>query len=314
MGSNINRTALFSRHQPGGLYTVADMTTHPGNIWFVDSAIGSDTAGYGRSPDTPFDTVDYAIGNCTANNGDVIYVMPGHTETFTATNGFDADVAGIAIIGLGWGANRPTFNFTDTDAQVNVGAASVRIENLRFVAGISAVVAGVQVEAVTDAVFRNCEWYWGGTTTWDFVIGLELEGACHRALIENCRFLGEPAVAGCDSAISLTGGTTQNVVIRNCEFMGDYSTAAIVETVAASQGLMVLDNMVHLENAGEPYLEVQAATTGIVANNRGLASGVATIAAAVVAAAMAQCENYICNTTGTIAVIRGAGGTALDTD
>ena len=78
----MGRTALFSRHQPGGVFTVSDIVDHPGDIFFVDSgaATAADSAGAGRSPDAPFATIDYAIGQCAANNGDVIYVMPGHTD------------------------------------------------------------------------------------------------------------------------------------------------------------------------------------------------------------------------------------------
>jgi hypothetical protein len=310
-----NRTALFSRKQPGGVYTISDLVAHPGDIWFVDSgASGSgDTVGHGRDPDSPFLTLDYAIGQCTANQGDVIYVLPGHAETFIATNGFDADVAGIAIIGLGWGADRPTFTFNHAAAQVNVGAASVRIENLRFVTSITAVVAAVQVEGVADSVFKNCEWYWGGTTGDDFIISLELEAGAHRTLVEGCRFLAEPAVAGAAVAIKLTGAS-DNVVIRDCEFMGDYSTACVNGITNLSQGLMFLDNLVHNTDAGEPYLEVLTGTTGVIANTRGLASG-ATVAANAVADAMAHCENFVVNTAGTIAIIKGAGGSpALDAD
>jgi hypothetical protein len=310
-----NRTALFSRKQPGGVFTIVDMEQHPGEVFFVDSgaANGGDTPGHGRDPDQPFLTLDYAIGRCTANQGDVIYVMPGHAETFLATNGFDADVAGIAIIGLGWGADRPTFTFNHANAQVNIGAASVRVENLRFVADITGVVSAVQVEGVTDAVFENCEWYWGGTTGDDMLISLELEAGSHRALIEGCRFLAEPAVAGAAAAINITG-KSDNDVIRNNEFMGDYSTACVNGAAAADEGLMFLDNLVHNTDAGEPYLEVHAGTTGVIANTRGLASA-ATIAANAVAAAMVHCENFVANTTGTIAIIKGAGGSpALDAD
>ena len=310
-----NRTALFSRKQPGGVFTIVDMEQHPGEVFFVDSgaAKGGDTIGHGRDPDMPFLTLDYAIGRCTANQGDVIYVMPGHAETFIATNGFDADVAGIAIIGLGWGASRPTFTFNHANAQVNVGAASVRIENLRFVTSITAVVSAVQVEGVTDAVFKNCEWYWGDTTGDDFIISLELEAGSHRALIEGCRFMAEPAVAGAAVAIKLTDASN-NVVIRGCEFMGDYATACVNGITALSQGLMFLDNLVHNTDAGEPYLEVLTGTTGVIANTRGLASG-ATVAANAVADAMAHCENFVVNTAGTIAIVKGAGGSpALDAD
>lgn len=312
--SQYNRTALFGNKQPGGMFTIEDLTAHPGNIFFVDSGAtaASDAAGYGLNPDAPFATLDYAIGSCTASNGDVIYVMPGHAETYTATNGWDADVAGIKIIGLGWGSNRPTFTFDDTDAQVNIGANNVTIENLRFVPSASAVVAGVQVEGKTDFVARNCEWYWGGTTGDDFVIGLELEAGSHRARIENCVFMAEPAVAGTAEHISCTGASN-NVVIKGCEFMGDCSTACVIGT-AASAHFLFLDNVVHNENAGETYLEVHAATTGVIANTRGLAGG-ATIAANAVGAAMAFCENFVVNTAGTYAIIGGAGGVpAVDAD
>lgn len=307
------RNALFSRHQPGGVITVEDVVEHPGAIFFVNSAAGVNAAGYGSNPDKPVATLDYAIGLCTAGQGDVIYVLPGHAETIAATDGFDADVAGIRIIGLGWGAARPTFTFTATASQVNVGAASVWIENLRFVAGVSAVVAALQVEGKTDFTLRNCEFYWGDTTGFDLILGVELEAGSHRAVIQGCRFLAEPAVAGAASAIKLTGAS-HNVVVADNEFMGDYSVACLNGITTLSQGLMFLRNLVHNTDASEPYLEVLTGTTGVIAYTMGLASG-ATIAANAVADAMAHVENFVVNTAGTIAIVKGAGGSpALDAD
>lgn len=280
--------------------------------FYVHSGTGS-SGNDGLSPDRPLATVDQAINKCTASKGDTIFVLPGHAETIAATNGFDADVAGIRIIGLGEGTVRPTFTFTATASQVNVGAASVTLQNLRFVAGVSAVVAGVQVEGVTDCSILDCEWYWGGTTGWDFVLSLELEAGSSRAKVKRCRFLGEPAVAGSASAIKMTGAGSDNVIIKDCEFMGDYDPAAVNGT-AACEGLMFIDNLVHITNAGEPYLEVHASTTGVIARTMGLAAG-ATVAANAVAAAMMHCENYVGNTTGTIAIVKGAGGSpSLDAD
>jgi len=85
-----------------------DITT--GNIWFVDSGhpFASDNTHCGESPLEPFATIDYAIGKCTASNGDIIYVMPGHAETVNATATLTCDVAGISIVGLGNGTNRPS--------------------------------------------------------------------------------------------------------------------------------------------------------------------------------------------------------------
>ena len=81
------RSALFSRGQPGGPVVIDAANVHPGNIWFVDSgqtSTGADAVGYGRSPDKPVLTIDYAVGLATASNADVIYVMPGHNEAITA--------------------------------------------------------------------------------------------------------------------------------------------------------------------------------------------------------------------------------------
>src|SRR3990167_4558361 len=280
-----------------------DFTT--GEIFFVRSGTGTNGAGYGRNPDSPCASVDYVVANlCTASKGDTIYVMPGHAETFTAADGFDLGVAGVRVVGIGWGALRPTFTFGDTDATVAVGAANCRIENVRFVAGVSAVVVGLSVEAGgTDLVVKNCEWYWGGTTGWDFVDSIILAAAANRAVIEECRFLAEPAVAGAATAIKLSGAV-HNVVIRRCEFMGDYSTACVNGITTLSQGLMFLDNVVHNTDAGEPYLEVLTGTTGVIGDTRGLAGG-ATVAANAVADAMAHCENFVVNTTGTIAINKG---------
>ena len=101
--SNTNRTALFSRKQSGGVFTVQEMQDHPGDIWFVDStaSAASDTAGFGKNPDAPTATIDYAVGLATASKGDVIYVMPGHNETIAAATSLVIDKIGLSIIGLG---------------------------------------------------------------------------------------------------------------------------------------------------------------------------------------------------------------------
>lgn len=307
-------SALFRQRHSTGLFSIEDASRSSGSRFFVHSSSGVDSADYGVSPDLPFATVDYAIAQTTANRGHIIYAMPGHTETVDAADEFDLDVAGVQLIGLGWGASRPTFNFTNTAGKLSVGAPSCIIENCRFVAGVSAVVVGVNVEAAaTDFIMRNCEFYWGGTTGWDFVQMLNINAGAHRPIIENNRFLAEPGVAGCSTGVELVGAV-HNARVRNNEFMGDFSLACMSAITTLSQGLMFWENFVHNTDAGEPYLEVITGTTGIIYGTRGLAGG-ATVAANAVADAMAHVENYVVNTAGTIAILKGAGGSpALDAD
>lgn len=304
--------AFNTQQTPGGPLLLKQAGI--GNVYYVDSNGGGSTTSGGLSPQTAFTTLDSAINACTASKGDTIIVMPGHAETFTAADGFDADVAGIRIIGLGWGSKRPTFTFTNTAATAAVGASSVWIENIRFVAGVSAVVVGLSIEAAgTDTTVKDCEFYWGGTTGFDFVDSCIVAAGAHRCSFINNRFLAEPAVAGAATAIKLSGASHNVRVIGN-EFMGDYSTSCVNGITTLSQGLMFISNLVHNTDAGEPYLEVITGTTGVIADTRGLASG-ATVAANAVADAMAHCENFVVNTAGTIAIVKGAGGSpAVDAD
>ena len=153
-----NRTMLFSRKQSGGFFIVDDLAQHPGAIWFVDSghAAASDAAGFGRTPDAPFATLDYAVGKCTASQGDVIYAMPGHAEVVSAAAGLALDVAGISIVGLGNGSLQPTVTLdTANTADVDVDAANVTVENIHFVANFADIAAAIDVNA-DDFTLRNC--------------------------------------------------------------------------------------------------------------------------------------------------------------
>lgn len=133
------------------------MTT--GNVFFVDSghASASDTPGGGTSPDAPFATLDFAIGQCTASNGDHIICMPGHSETLSSAGAITFDVAGVTVIGIGHGANRPTF-LVDAAAttDIDITAANVVLRNLVFSAGHADVNACLDLSA-SDLWVDQCE-------------------------------------------------------------------------------------------------------------------------------------------------------------
>jgi hypothetical protein len=85
--------------------------TYSSKLFWVDS---NGTANGDGTFARPYSTIDAAVGNCTADNGDMILVKAGHVETVSAAGGLACDVAGISIIGLGNGKNRPRINFTAT--------------------------------------------------------------------------------------------------------------------------------------------------------------------------------------------------------
>ncbi len=121
---------------------------HPGKVFWVNNSGKLPEGGIGASDGNdgtylrPFLTLDYAIGRCTASRGDIIMIMPGHIEAVTASS-IAIDVAGVAIIGLGEGRNRPLFNFGATTSNIIMSGANSSIKNVVLKATIDSVVAGL---------------------------------------------------------------------------------------------------------------------------------------------------------------------------
>lgn len=261
-----NRTALFSRAQPGGVFTIADLEEHPNDILFVHSGTGSDAAGYGYTPDSPTATIDYAIGLCTASKGDVIYVLPGHAETVSGAAGINCDVSGVRIIGIGRGTNRPTITMSAVASTVAIAAASVTVKNLVFLATADTTIV-VDVNS-TDAVLDSLEIR--STTGKEFVTGIDINGgaanACDRTTVLNCGIYSTLA-AGAANGIEL-GEVADRVLIKGCTILGDYSDAAIHNpTGKVLTNLAVEDCFLENVQTGDHALELVSACTGRLVRN-----------------------------------------------
>ena len=96
----------------------------PGTDFYVYATDGhdSDADWDGKSWAKPLATVDHAVGKCTANKGDRIFVHPFHTETMAAADAVDIDVAGVSVIGVVQGRAMPTFNATHADADIKIAS------------------------------------------------------------------------------------------------------------------------------------------------------------------------------------------------
>jgi len=136
--------ARFTNYPTGfaGGVTIHNMpvlNTYGGDVFWVNSSGGSNSNRGTR--DRPFSTLDYAIGKCTANKGDIIMVMENHAETITGAGGITADVAGITIAGLGTYNQRPRFLMDGgTTVSFLVSAADVTVQNCVFASGHADVV------------------------------------------------------------------------------------------------------------------------------------------------------------------------------
>ena len=264
-----------------------------GSVFFVDSATGSD-GNNGKSKDKPFATLDYAIGKCTANKGDIIYVMPNHSETLAAAGQlFDADVAGISIIGLGNGDNMPLFDLNHADAECVVGASNVLIENLNFHANVSDVKIGLDIEAAcTYVTVRGCLFTVEATTTDEFLISIQSNAGNSYLTIENNEI--NMGLGGAVHGVKLTGAHLYPKVVNNI-ITGDYTTACVGGITTLSQNILIKGNYL-IQGIGGNIGAVAAivmltGTTGVIADNY-IVCNLATKALSIVADQCFYFENY----------------------
>jgi hypothetical protein len=263
----------------------------PGNVFWVHSATGSDN---NRGTfDRPFGTLDYAIGRCTANNGDIIFVKPGHAETITAASAIDFDVAGVTCIGLGAGSDMPEIEFNHANATVAVGADNVTIRGLSFNSSITAVTVGVNVEAnVNYCTIEDCRFDVDAATTDEFNHSIRLvDGNTGCKILRNTFHMG---LGGAVAAIHMDADTAYTEICDNY-ITGDYSTACIVGDTTLSTNILIRNNLLVQGIGGnigtEPGIELLTGTTGIIEYNR-IVCNLTTKAASIVADQCFLFENY----------------------
>jgi hypothetical protein len=252
-----NGISSFGVPQLGGV----SIPSTTGKYWFVDSVTGSN-GNSGKDSVHPVATIDYAVGLCTANKGDIIIVMPGHNESITAATSLVVDVEGVSIIGLGVNQSRPMLDFDNTAGSIEMDAANCRLSNVVLRASVTAVVVAINVDA-NDITLDNIETTWEATGD-DFLMVVDMT-AVDRCTIVDCKFFGELAVAGGDTII--LADDSHNLVFQRNMLVGN-ANVMFSNAATLSQCCVVTDNIIYnADTTDNSCMEVSVASTGIMARN-----------------------------------------------
>lgn len=219
--------ALYTSWYDGNHWGMDDASYHSstpknyptGKVFHCDSGATS-TGLDGRSKASAFKTLAEAVAACTANQGDTILLEAGHAETLSEAAAINLNVAGIYIIGLGKGADRPTFTFSETDATITITAASTYLSNVILKPSTDSVVSPIVVSAANCTVDVEVE---DLSDTVEFVRGL-LTTAAADDLTVKMRYLGRTGGDACENAIRLVGCDRARIHI---DFYGKASTAVV---------------------------------------------------------------------------------------
>lgn len=210
-------------------------------------------------------SLEDALDHCTANAGDVILLAAGHSETVSSAAAVDVDVAGVKILGLGQGSDRPSFSMdTVVGASFKVSAANVHIENVVFEGGVDALTNPVNIVAA-DCTLKDVETKDVTGQTVDFIV---TDDNADRLTIDGWTHRGASA-AGAATAISIVGG--DNAHIRNFHIDGNFSTAAIENVTTAADDITIEGgdgaSFIYNRNSADVLITLVSTATGFVGPN-----------------------------------------------
>jgi signal peptidase I len=257
------------------------LQTNPGQVYWVSNSTallgrarnGSD--GNRGTFDSPFATLNYAVTQCVANRGDIIVIKPGHVETVSTATALALNIAGVAIVGLGAGTNRPKFTLdTANTATIPVSANNISIQNCQFFANFLSIAACFTLTTAKEFAVQNCL-FQDTSSVLNFLNIVKSTGAANT--VDGLTFT--------DNVVINLGVTSNNTTILTANdidrltmqrnylkwaVQNDKAIGVIV-TAGVLTNLVATDNMGYRPNtttAGGSFINVGGTTsTGIVARN-----------------------------------------------
>jgi|TARA_Y100000310_G_scaffold247132_1_gene252657 hypothetical protein len=256
-----------------GLGGIGSPLLTTGNVYHVDSgADAADNDNAATNPKQPAATLDGAIGKCTASNGDVILVAPGHSETISAAGAITFDVAGVTVIGMGVGNSRPTITLdTAASVDIDVTADDVQIHNMIFSMNY-ADIAGVFDLSAAGFVVNKCRFV-DTATNMNFVeliVCSAVANECDRLEFTN-NYVSSPDT-GNDCIIQIAEDLDGLVFSHNYIRLGVADGESVIQVATGKDVTaceIVRNHIYRLNTSGDLLIDSDtSANTGIVAHNR----------------------------------------------
>ena len=263
---------------PGG-YVGPGALTYPsayspnGAVIYVLSTTGADNRGrlaglggpsgpYGN-PAAPLATVfgtNGALSYCSANRGDLVVVLQGHTETIS---GIVTVPAGVTVIGLGYGSSRPTISLgTTTTNTVTLNAGS-RVQNCIFTGiGVDAIVSMFTTGGAGAQLVQNRIVMADGTN--QALAGITV---AHADCLISGNTIDSPN-AGAAYAV-VPSAAVARLRMEGNTIRGNFSVAVIGSTSTNHVTDMVIqgNNFVQRNGTAKVIFDFTTSSTGLVSNN-----------------------------------------------
>ena len=227
---------------------------------FVSSTSGV-AGNTGTEPAKAVATIAQGLAKCTANAGDVVVVLPGHTETVSAASGLALNVAGTTVIGIGTGSLRPTITMdTAAAATIAISAANVTFKNFIVTANFADIAKAI-ITSAAEIQIDSIE-FQETATNMNFLTCIAtdtVDNSSDGLTITNCKRFSIDAAAL--AFFSMLGNTKRLVIANNIDVQSSAADVGhfIIMAAKVALGAVITGNVLNLNG------DNNAQTVGIFA-------------------------------------------------
>lgn len=245
-------------------------------------------------------TLSAALRKCTADRGDTVHVLPGHTENVADALMLYYLVNGTRIVGHGQGSKMPAFRWTATGSQWALDNNDVLISGLRLrMEGANGVVQAVAVTGA-DCIIEGCEIEIASGATAKATIAIGLATGADRFVFVGNEVYGT-ATHNATDVLLIANAPDRVKVLKNVMQASATAGNGLVHFTGAATHLYVADNDIantHTSSTGCIVL-ASATSTGMICRNNcsTLNNGTATAQGIILGAnSLVRCfQNYSCD-------------------
>lgn len=286
-GNSLSNALPYFQSMPGIITPYGTLLKPGGRIAaYVRSTGAQDGEDHFASSGMLVRTIDAGLARCRASQNDIVYVLPGHTETFSASGAIWANlVAGAQIIGVGspGATNNPNITLSHTGASIALNAANVTVAGLNINSATAAVTGAVVVTAAGVSVIGN---YFQFTGALGANSPIQVTGAANCTIASNVLVVDSTA-----TMIAITGAASTNFLVQgNIARQSQSTSGGGFSTTANTSGIsgMYCNNyfkQASTVTAGAGVIVLGAATLTTVGNVENWANDETAAAALVVTGA-----------------------------